>query len=372
MLSQKSRLDVVLGGQAGSEGKGKFAGYLALKDDYDMAISNFMPNAGHTWVSDKGEKVLVQQIPQSVVNKNTKLMISAGSAIEVDVLVNELNKYNAWERTFIHPRAVIIEEKHRKREAEGLERISSTLKGCGEALADKVRRKEGTKLAGDLEPDHILFDLVCSQQDFEDKIHHSIDLEEKIMVECPQGYDLDINHGLEYPYCTSRQTITSQALADAGMPPQLIGEVIAVIRPYPIRVGDAYNDDGVKVGTSGTYLDSKEISWDIVAERSGTPRDKIKELTTVTKKVRRVFEPNYNRLRQMVRTNGVTQIALNFANYIDYEVYGVNKKEDITQKVWDFIDRMERELGVPVTLIGTGEKNSHIVDLRTQPYYPNK
>lgn len=41
---------VVLDSQAGSCGKGKFIGYLAQKDNVDMAINNFMTNAGHTYV----------------------------------------------------------------------------------------------------------------------------------------------------------------------------------------------------------------------------------------------------------------------------------------------------------------------------------
>lgn len=356
-----NKVTVVLGGQAGSEGKGKFAGYLAK--EFKASVSNFMPNAGHTWVGDDGRRVMVQQLPQAVVNKEALLFISAGSAIEPDLLLDEITKYGAHGRVIIHPRAVVIEERHRQAEAKSLNRISSTLKGCGYALADKVRRDEHVKLARDLIGKHPVGDYVVEQSQFEDALWDMIE-KYPVMIECPQGYDLDINHGLEYPYCTSRQTVTAQAIADAGLPPQLVGEVIAVIRPYPIRVGNAYDEQGNLIGTSGSYLDSKEISWEEVARRSGTPIEEINELTTVTKKVRRVFEPNWERLRRMVRANGVTQIALNFANYIDYSVYGCNKKSDITDKLWEFIRTVERETGVPVTMIGTGPRNSDIIDLR--------
>lgn len=361
-LLTKGSVTVVLGGQAGSEGKGKFAGYLALKDNFKIAVSNFMPNAGHTWVSDEGEKVMVQQLPQAVVNPNTDLFISAGAAIDIATLQKEANRHEAWSRIHIHPRALIIEEKHKEAEAASLNRISSTLKGCGEASADKVARRAGTKLAKDVEE---LKGYVLSEGTFSRMLMYYLNEGLDVMVECPQGFDLDINHGLEYPYCTSRQTITAQAIADAGLPPQVVEEVIAVIRPYPIRVGDAFDKEtGEKIGTSGTYLDSMEITWEEVARRGGMPREEIVEFTTVTGKLRRVFEPNWGRLRDMVIVNGVTQIALNFANYIDYSVTGARTAEEITPKVWDFINKIEDETGVKVTLIGTGAKDSDIVDLR--------
>lgn len=357
-----SKVTVILGGQAGSEGKGKFAGYLAIHDKVDLAICNFQPNAGHTWVGNDGRKVMVQQLPQSVVNPFTCLGMSAGGAIELGLLLKELDANEAHDRFIIHPNTMVIEQKHREAEAKALGRISSTLKGCGYASSDKVVRAEGTKLAKDV-------------KELEKYVHHNWyndihtlleTTSANVLIEAPQGYDLDINHGLEYPYCTSRQTTSAQSLADAGIPPQYVDEVIAVIRPYPIRVGNVIDKDGNMTGYSGGYRGAEEISWEIVAERSGTPREEITELTTVTQKLRRVFEPHWERLLEMCRVNGVTQIALNFANYIDYDIYGKNSVEDISDKVWEFIYRVEKETGVPVTLIGTGPKDQDIIDLRNQ------
>lgn len=354
------KITVVLGGQAGSEGKGKFAGYLAIHDKIDLSICNFMPNAGHTWVGNDGKKVMVQQLPQAVVNPSTTLLMSAGGAIELGILMKELDVNNAHDRFFIHPRAMVIEDRHREQEGKALNRISSTLKGCGFASADKIVRGENVRLAKDI-PELAKY----IHKNWYEDIHTAIkNTGIKIMIECPQGYDLDINHGLEYPYCTSRQCTSAQSLADCGIAPQLVDEVIAVIRPYPIRVGNVYDENGNMIGYSGGYVDSPEITWEEVARRSGTPRESITELTTVTKKLRRVFEPSFERLREMCNVNGVTQIALNFANYIDYNIYGKKNVEDITDKVWEFIYKVEAETGVPVTLIGTGPKDEDIIDLR--------
>lgn len=350
---------VVLGGQAGSEGKGKIVGYLALRDNFDIAVCNFMPNAGHTWVSDDGEKVMVQQLPMAVVNPKTELYISAGAAIDPDILKRELEAHpDAAHRLHIHPRAVVIEQHHRDIEAEVLTRISSTTKGCGAALADKVMRTDHVMLAGDHD---FLREFV--DWSFSEGLLSALRDGASILVEGAQGFDLDINHGLEYPYCTSRQTITCQLLADAGLPPQSVEEVIAVIRSYPIRVGNNYDEQGRLIGYSGPY-NTPEITWEEVARRAGAPMDAIKEYTTVTGKLRRVFEMSWTRLEKMCAINGVTQIALNFANYIDWSILGANKEEQLTDKVWDFIHKVQATTGVEVTLVGTGPKNSDIVDLR--------
>jgi len=41
-------VDIITGGQAGDEGKGKIAAYLSYKDNYDYCIKVGGPNAGHT------------------------------------------------------------------------------------------------------------------------------------------------------------------------------------------------------------------------------------------------------------------------------------------------------------------------------------
>lgn len=365
----KGKVTVILGGQAGSEGKGKFAGYMAINDKPDVAVSNFMTNAGHTWVSDEGDIHMVQLVPQSAVNPKVDLMISAGAALTLDVLEKELERYSTFQRNiYIHERAMIIEQRHVEEEQAELNRISSTLKGCGHALADKARRGKDVKLAKDLVDElYQMGAIVIPDEEFTGLLMMSVDNGHDVLIECPQGFDLDINHGLEYPYCTSRQTTTAQAIADAGLPPQVVTDVIAVIRPYPIRVGNAYDENGKMVGTSGSYANSAELTWEEIAERSGTPFEEISEFTTVTKKLRRVFEIDYKRLKHMCQVNGVTGIALNFANYIDYNIKGKSNFVDITPKVRSFINKLEYETGVKVVMIGTGAKHSEIIDLRTNP-----
>ena len=134
---------VVLDSQAGSCGKGKFIGYLADKDNMDIAVDNFMSNAGHTYVTDDGQKIMTQQLPTSIVNPNTSLVIGPEAAITPHILFQEIIKYEDLignRKIIINPNAVVIADKHRIEEQQVL-RSGSTFKGCGSARADKVMRQ---------------------------------------------------------------------------------------------------------------------------------------------------------------------------------------------------------------------------------------
>ena len=88
------------------------------------------------------------------------------------------------------------------------------------------------------------------------------------------------------------------------------------------------------------------------------------EKTTVTKKTRRVFEMNWDRLAYVTMLNRPTYIALNFVQYIDWGAYQCKSYDELPMKVKEFINKVENITGVPVGLIGTGEKDDDIIDLR--------
>lgn len=383
------RVIVVLDSQAGSCGKGKFIGYLSREINPEIAINNFMSNAGHTCVLDDGREIMTQHLPTSLVSSNTALMIGPNSAITPRILFNEIIKYADLignRNIIIHPRAVVILNKHVEMEQRIL-RSGSTFKGCGAAQADKVMRqamlfgewydiwKNGWVEAGNNTNDydgytfdevrHIIRHIIVD--DTMDFINDTINAGGNVIIEGSQGCDLDINYGLDYPNTTSRQCHAGQLVADCGISPRLVTDIIMIMRPYPIRISNTTNlkneDGSTLITSSGDYAGSKEITWDMVRERCGAPSDiKFGEMTTVTKKMRRVFEPNWERLEYVTKLNRPTEIALNFAQYIDYEMLGKTKVSDITPKLKAFIDKVEDITNVPVTMIGTGAKNGEIID----------
>lgn len=354
-------ITIVIDGQAGSCGKGKICGYLARHDKFSISTNNWSSNAGHTYVSDNGEKIVVSHLPMALLNPKCKLVLNAGSIITPEVLFDEIRKYRKYlgnRKVYIHPRAMIIQEKHREEEKRII-KSGSTFKGCGAALSEKIMRNPGIVLACDY-----FKDLPGDIKDVIEVVDTSIMINEctgNVLIEGAQGQDLDINYGLDYPNVTSRMCSASQLIADAGCSPFKVKDIYMVIRPYPIRISNKTNI-GFDI-YSGDYAGSKEISWDEVRKRCGAPID-LTEYTTVTKKIRRVFEMNFDRLKYNVMINRPTQIVLNFAQYIDWKAYKCRDYELLPDKVKDFIKKIEEETNIPVTIIGTGECDSDIIDLR--------
>lgn len=392
----RGNVTVVLDSQAGSCGKGKFVGYLARRYMPGIAINNFMSNAGHTWVGDNGDKVMTQHLPTSIVSPNSSLVIGPGAAITPHILFKEMIKYHdliGSRKVIIHPRAVVITDGHRDVERQLL-RSGSTFKGCGAAQADKLMRQamlfgewwdKFTDPSYDFGDDNE-FTYCCTSGEFDsyikdhiivmdhmEYINSAIDMGHNVLIEGSQGCDLDINYGLAYPHTTSRQCHAGQLVADCGISPKLVDEIIMIMRPYPIRISNETNLFGEKDSckpltvSSGDYNGSAEITWDEIKERCGAPDDiDFGEYTTVTQKLRRVFEMDWSRLAYVVQLNRPTQIALNFAQYIDYDALGCKSYDELPSRVKKAVEHIEAFTGVPVTMIGTGAKNDEIIDRRNR------
>jgi adenylosuccinate synthase len=360
-MSNEMGTTLVFGGQVGSEGKGAIVGYLARRHEWAAAICTFMTNAGHTWLGDDGEKVVVQQLPVALVNPEIPLLLIApGSAITPGQLASEINtldsKYDISRRLKIHPRAMIIEEEDAEYEMKATRYLASTAKGCGRALGRKTMRSQSVRLARDitwLKP--FLADTTQIANDL-------INVGEALLIEGSQGFDLDINHGIEYPYCTSRGTTPMQTLADCGISERALSEVIAVLRTYPIRVGNIV-ENGQRVGYSGSF-GGKELSWEEVTRRSGSPVP-LTEVTTVTKRTRRVFEIDNERLKYMVNVCRPTQLALTFADYIDYRLFnatGYERGSEEEIKLGNFVRDIWDAVALDTPLIKTGPADSAMIE----------
>ena len=352
---------VIMDGQAGSCGKGKICGYIALKDNVEISTNNWSSNAGHTYVRDNNEKIIVSHLPIAIINNNTKLCLNAGSIITPEILEDEIRKYKdiiGKRKIYIHPRAMIIKEKHREQEKQQI-KSGSTFKGCGSALSEKIMRSSEVELIKDFYKS--FSDYAKSKIEIIDTAILLNESHNSILVEGVQGADLDINYGLDYPNVTSRQCSASQLIADAGISPFKVKDIIMIIRPYPIRISNK-TDIGIDI-YSGDYAGSNELTWEEIKRRCNSNIE-LKEYTTVTKKVRRVFEMNWERLKYNVMINNPTQIVLNFAQYIDWNAYRCKNYYDLPIKVKDFIHKIEEITNIPVTMIGTGERNCDIIDLR--------
>src|SRR6266516_1915130 len=144
---------VVVGGQFGSEGKGKVAAWLAFNERIDIAIRCGGPNSGHSLVDASGRFVVMKQLPTAVVRRETRLLIPAGGLIDLNILRSEIEHWQLGpDRVGIDRNCTIIDEVDKTSEASLRmdARIGSTLSGVGAALSLRVLRSDGVKLAKDV------------------------------------------------------------------------------------------------------------------------------------------------------------------------------------------------------------------------------
>jgi len=353
---KKGRLNVVIDGQWGSTGKGKLCDWLLRKHDVAVAVCDFQTNAGHTVVLDNGQKFVLQQLPVAALIPDVVLLVNPGATITVAKLLEEIETHGVQNRVHIHPHAAVVTAEAIEFERENLNRISSTLKGCGATLGMKAMRHPRVVLAKDVP------ELKPWVYDTTELLHNFLKMNSICMAESAQGLDLSINHGHLYPYTTSRDITTASVLSNAGVPPHLIGDVWGCVRTFPIRVGHAFDKDGGKIGDSGPfYEDQIEMSWEEMTNLAKAPAP-LEEKTTVTGKVRRVFTFSRRQYNKFLQICGPTHIFLNFVNYLDWEAADKRTWSEMPEVVRDFVSDLNAD-GVPVAALGTGPKTSDVVEL---------
>lgn len=359
-----SCLEVVVGGQYGSESKGRVAAALAARRRRQgravIGVRVAGPNAGHVVIGPEGQRYALRQLPVSLVSDPMSMaVIAAGSEIDPEVLREEIatlerDGCHVRHRLLIDREATILDPVHRDREGGNdgpmQTRIGSTGKGIGAARADRIMRT--ARRVADV---HRFDDLVGggtvidTQYMLRDTLRH--DTDRAVIIEGTQGYGLGLHAG-HYPFATSSDCRAIDFLAMAGVSPWQPGierfRIWVVLRAYPIRVA----------GNSGPL--PGETSW----EALGLPE----EHTTVTKKVRRVGAWDPNLARMAVEANGghnipgsivgPVRVALAMADQQMPEVAGADRWGALStahrQLLSDWIDQLERETGAPVESIGTG------------------
>jgi adenylosuccinate synthase len=144
-------VDVVVGGQYGSEGKGQICGHLASAYDFLMRVGG--PNAGHTFTNVHGARKYFH-LPSGSRDVSARVLIGAGAVLRVEKLLQEIAECGLDpERLVIDCNAMVISDEDIQQESgkDGVvARIASTGQGVGVATARKIlgRGSAGTILAG--------------------------------------------------------------------------------------------------------------------------------------------------------------------------------------------------------------------------------
>lgn len=342
------RADVIVGGQAGSEGKGAIAAHLLRKRNYEASVRPGGSNAGHT-VYCPDERV------------HQVLPVAASVAEDVDCYlapesyfgIEEFHREAEWsQNVHVDPKAGIISDVHRETEKERKleEDIGSTVHGVGAATVEKVWRSSGDiELAEDVLDESLLSDR---------RVPVELSEKRRVLVEGTQGTLLSMNQSPHWPFSTSRDCIASSFLSSCGISPRSVGDIWTVFRTYPIRVG----------GHSGP-MDGKEISFEEIAKRAGHKEPPV-EHTSVTGKQRRVFEWSFDQFDYAMRLNRPNHVALTFLDYIDVRNKGTTRFDQLTDETKGWVRKIQyrakENWQSSVSLLKTGPKPDHIIDLRTK------
>ena len=336
------QLDVVVGGQFGSEAKGHVTAQVAVRrisQGYPVtAVRVAGPNAGHSAIGCiDGIKWSLRQIPvAAVVSTDVQLVIGAGSEVDESVLTSEVEAldaagYQVSGRLVIDDQATVLDPTHKHREEENgyNQRFGSTAKGIGAARIARLEREAATWGGG---------------ADTALTLNARLALNEAVVIEGTQGYGLGLHAGF-YPFCTSSDCRAIDFLAMAGIAPwrrDLGLDVWVVARTFPIRVA----------GNSGPL--ENELTWDEMIEFTGGYITE-PELTTVTKKPRRIGEWDSGLVKMAMIANGApskhTHLVISFLDYIDPTMADGG---ELTERASEFLQAVEKDCGVQVDGYTTG------------------
>jgi len=328
---------VVVCGFFGDTGKGKIISYLSLKDKIAItARAGVGPNAGHTVVY-KGTKYKMRMLPSAFLYDKCRLLIGPGVLVNPEILFQEMQLTKSQDRVGVDRQCAIIESRHIEADKKGhlAKKIRTTGSGTGPCNAERALRT--VKLAREVS------ELEKFLTDVPGEVNRAINEGKNVLIEGTQGTYLSLYHGT-YPYCTSKDVTASAACSDVGVGPTKVDDVILVFKAYTTRVG-------------GGPLPN-ELSWE-EAEKRGWA-----EVATVTGRRRRSAPFNYELAKRAVMLNGATQAALTKIDVMFPECKGVKSYEELSKKAKAYIENVEREIKVPVTLIGTGPGALEIVDRR--------
>jgi len=298
-------------------------------------------------------------------------------------------------------------------------KIGTTLKGIGPAYADKARRVgiragdvlDAERFAGLVrERGHAenklieeagghpldIDDIVTQFVSFGDRLrpyvadtitllHEALARDAHVLIEGAQATFLDLDHGT-YPYVTSSNPTAGYAAVGTGLGPRNLDRIVGIAKAYTTRVGagpfvsELFDEDGATLGDVG------------------------KEFGTVTGRRRRTGWLDCVMLRHAVRLNSLTELALTKLDILDgfnevkictgyaldgepvehypdrydvleriepvYEVLpGWNspinearKQSDLPEEAKRFIEVVEREVGIPVKVVGVGaDRDDYLV-----------
>ena len=415
--------DAIVGGQWGDEGKGKIVDLLS-KDVDVVARYQGGANAGHT-VYKEDKKVVLHQIPTGALRESCTCVLGNGMVIDPIGILEEINtlkelNINVRGRIFIDYYAHIVTPIHkcidRVNEEKTNNEIGTTCKGIGPTYTDKYKRigiraidilcsetlieKANMRLQIALNNNEItdnevpqlqkelqLFYSTCMEiseyvQDTFEYLHSA--LNKNILIEGAQGTMLDIDYGT-YPYVTSSNCSSGGIGTGLGIPGSKLNNIIGIFKAYTTRVGggpfptELFNQDGEMLGSIGKEFGAttgrpRRCGWfDLVAARysakvnglTGIALTKLDILNSFeTIKVCTAYNLNDKRIEHMTEAlnelQNVQPVYKEFKGW-NTDIADIDNFEELPNEAKDYIQYLESEIGVPISMISIGPKRHQII-----------
>ena len=328
-----SKITAIVGAQWGDEGKGKITDFFAGESDYVVRFHGGN-NAGHTVIVE-GNTFKLHLIPSGIIYGGSMSIIGNGVVVDPNVLLEEIEYIEGKgidPKLMVSDRAHVIMPYHIELDGalsnhQGDLAAGSTRRGIAPVYADKMFRN-GIRIIDLLESDVLMekltkgysfakgiiekalskriessieeiFDSYCSYgerlkpyiTDTSVELYNAYKSNKSILFEGAQGISLDVDHGI-YPYTTSSNTAAGHISTGTGVSFRDIGRIIGVVKAYLSRVGES------------------PLPSEMHGNEAEALREKGGEYGTTTGRPRRVGWLDLVQVRQAVRVNGLTEIAL--------------------------------------------------------------
>ena len=328
-----SKITAIVGAQWGDEGKGKITDFFAGESDYVVRFHGGN-NAGHTVIVE-GNTFKLHLIPSGIIYGSPMSIIGNGVVVDPKVLLDEIEYIEGKgidPKLMVSDRAHVIMPYHIELDGalsnhQGDLAAGSTRRGIAPVYADKMFRN-GIRIIDLLESDVLMekltkgysfakgiiekalskriessieeiFDSYCSYgerlkpyiTDTSVELYNAYKNNKSILFEGAQGISLDVDHGI-YPYTTSSNTAAGHISTGTGVSFRDIGRIIGVVKAYLSRVGES------------------PLPSEMHGKEAEALREKGGEYGTTTGRPRRVGWLDLVQVRQAVRVNGLTEIAL--------------------------------------------------------------
>ncbi|MEZ4977610.1 MAG: adenylosuccinate synthase [Flavobacteriaceae bacterium] len=323
---------------------------------------------------------------------------------------------NYKDKLFISRKAHIILPTHRLLDAaseasKGKAKIGSTLKGIGPTYMDKTGRN-GLRI-GDLELEDwkekyraladkheamigfydvdIQYNLAELETEFfkalktlkslkfidsEEYIFQAQKAGKSILAEGAQGSLLDIDFGT-YPFVTSSNTTAAGACTGLGVAPNKIGDVLGIFKAYTTRVGsgpfptELFDEDGATMSRVGNEFGAttgraRRCGWlDLVALKYACQINGVTKLMMMKADVLSGFKTlkvctayNYkgqtiDHLPFNIEPENVSPIYTEMKGWNE-DLTGMNSSSQLPKALNDYIDFLEKELELPITIVSVG------------------